>query len=190
MDASRVLAFVVPMLVLLWIIYTGYKFVTETQGSVLELEYIDIRYAIVLGALTVAFGLFSFILGLSLVAKLALAFLARSEDDSKASSIQETEQKKFSQSLMRSSVTTISVFMLIWTTYYGFKLANEPLKEGKLHCLSFLVGVIAIAFGLTNFLIGIAILADCMKSLPAHLQEKLVRYNAYEDNMLNAEIEV
>lgn len=65
----------------------------------------------------------------------------------------------------------ISMFMLMWTVYYGYKLAAEAQRVVIYSHLAFLIGVITMAFGFTYFIIGIALVADSALNLSGRLQQ-------------------
>lgn len=92
-DTARLVGFVVPLLVLLWIVHMGYRLTTDakdidTGGS--EGSYI----ALVFGVFTVVFGLIYFVVGLTIIAELALDLLdwLNKDDDTEAISNNQGKQ--------------------------------------------------------------------------------------------------
>lgn len=73
-DTARVIGIVFSLVVLGWIVHMGYKLTTETreiESGVAE----GCSWALVFGAITVGLGLIYFIIGLMIVAELALDVL-------------------------------------------------------------------------------------------------------------------
>ncbi|KNA24470.1 hypothetical protein SOVF_015340 [Spinacia oleracea] len=170
-DIARVIGFLLPLVMLVWIVNMGYKLTTETRdvdAGGYEGGYI----ALVFGIATVVFGLIYFIIGLTIVAELALDLLAwLDKEDRGIIRNQEKEQKTICQIFIQVSATMISMFMLMWTVYYGYKLAAEAQRVVIYSHLAFLIGVITMAFGFTYFIIGIALVADSALNLSGRLQQ-------------------
>lgn len=100
----------------------------------------------------------------------------------------EKEQKTIFQIFMQVSATMISMFMLMWTIYYGYKLAAEAQNVIVYNRLAFLIGVITMAFGFTYFIIGIALVADSALHLTGRLQQDVTESDPLLDRDLNTSL--
>ena len=73
-------------------------------------------------------------------------------------------------------VIVITVFMLLWAIYTGFRLAMEPRGKYHLHCkyhfLTFSIGVITVVYGFLYFTIGLAKMLELAVDLSSRLQQK------------------
>ncbi|XP_021738731.1 uncharacterized protein LOC110705184 [Chenopodium quinoa] len=171
-DTVRVIGFVLPLVMLVWMVHMGYRLTTETrddEGGSFEGSYI----ALLFGIVTVVFGLIYFLVGLTIVAELAqdLVAWADKEEDGEIIRNQEKEQKTICQIVIQVLATMISMFMLTWTIYYGYRLAAEAQRVVMYSHLAFLIGVITMAFGFIYFIIGIALVADSALHLSGRLQQ-------------------
>ncbi|KAK9677796.1 hypothetical protein RND81_11G167900 [Saponaria officinalis] len=155
-----IIVVVVPMLMLVWITYCGYKLATTTYteetNSSLQASYM----ALLFGVVTVIFGLIYFIHGVTVAAEMALDLLAwLQQDDTGFFGNREKEQTRNCQIVVHTIAIMASMFMLTWVTYYGFTLAVEARVDVIIDRLGFLIGVISMAFGFIYFIIGIGTLA-------------------------------
>ncbi|XP_021753482.1 uncharacterized protein LOC110718866 [Chenopodium quinoa] len=171
-DTVWVIGFVLPLVMLVWMVHMGYRLTTEMrddESGSFEGSYI----ALLFGIVTVVFGLIYFIVGLTIVAELAqdLVAWADKEQDGEIIRNQEKEQKTICQIVIQVLATMISMFMLTWTIYYGYRLAAETQRVVMYSHLAFLIGVITMAFGFIYFIIGIALVADSALHLSGRLQQ-------------------
>lgn len=187
-DIVRVIGFILPLVMLVWIVHMGYKLTTETRD--IEIGGSEGSYiALVFGIVTVVFGLIYFIIGLTIVAELALDLLAwLGTGDKGIIRKQEKEQKTICQIFIQVSATMVSMFMLIWTIYNGYKLAAEAQRVVIYSRLAFLIGVITMAFGFIYFIIGIALVADSALHLSGRLQQDFTESDLVLDKDADASL--
>ncbi|XVE93734.1 hypothetical protein REPUB_Repub01dG0219600 [Reevesia pubescens] len=148
----RITGSVVTMVLLLWTIYCGFQLTMEPW-----------RYTAVaarafhVGITTMVFGLLFLIVGLSILADL---FLNISEQLPELSGMnQGQETKTISKAIAKALVTVITMFVILWAMYTGFRLATES-GESKQYLLTVSIGVTTILFGLIYFIIGLAIVLE------------------------------
>ncbi|KAL9244970.1 hypothetical protein vseg_018682 [Gypsophila vaccaria] len=151
---------VVPMMMLIWIAYCGYKLTTmryTQKNSSLQDSYM----AILFGVVTVIFGLIYFVIGVIVVAEMGSDLLASlRQDDMKISGNREKEQTTNKQIVVHTIAFVVTMFVLTCLTYYGYRLAVEARVDVIVDRLAFLIGVISMAFGFVYFIIGIGTLAQ------------------------------
>lgn len=82
------------------------------------------------------------------------------------------EKKSRSTVIIRIFVILITMCVLAWATYTGFRLATEPQRDGKYYPLAFPIGVVTILFGLVYGIIGLGIVGDLAICLIAQLMPK------------------
>ncbi|XP_028104785.1 uncharacterized protein LOC114303750 isoform X2 [Camellia sinensis] len=166
-DIASIVVSIVPLFMLLWTIYTGSKFATKpnTHG-----RYNCYTFSI--GVFTVVLGLTYIIMGLAIVADLALNLTGRLQREEKKIDIQQAKDRKtICKDIALFIVTVVSILLLVWTICTGFRLATEPRIDGKYNHLAFLIGVVTIAFGSIYFIIGLAIVADLAQNLSHKLKQ-------------------
>lgn len=82
------------------------------------------------------------------------------------------ETKTTQKDTGRLAATVITMFMLLWAIFTGFRLVTEPTRrDGRYSGLAFSIGVVAIVFGFVYFIIGLAILADLVLNISDELQK-------------------
>jgi len=98
----------------------------------------------------------------------------------------EKEQTTTCHVIIRASATTISMAILTWATYHGYKLADKT-PEGGMHiCLAFLIGFVTMAFGVIYFIIGISIVAESALYLSGKLQYKIIESGFFKERKTDA----
>lgn len=170
-DVARLILSILIMLVLVWVVHTGYRLATEAReengshGS--EYNYVVVTF----GVVTVVFGLIYFIVGLTIVAELGVDLSTWVQTrDMETTHDQGKEQKTICQLIIQTSVTMGSMFMLSWAIYHGYKLAMEAPKGGIYNGLAFLIGFTAMGFGFIYFMLGIGIIAESTLYLSSRLR--------------------
>lgn len=68
-------------------------------------------------------------------------------------------------------MTVITMLMIIWAMYTGFRLATES-GDSKHYLLTVSIGVTTILFGLIYFVIGLAIVLEVALDLWTRSQQK------------------
>ena len=68
----------------------------------------------------------------------------------------------------RILVTLVTMIMLAWASYTGYRLATEPRSEDTYYPLIFPIGVVTIVFGTVYIIIGLALIADLALALAVH----------------------
>lgn len=82
------------------------------------------------------------------------------------------ETKTTQKDTGRLAATVITMFMLLWAIFTGFRLVTEPTRrDGRYSGLAFSIGVVAIVFGFVYFIIGLAILAELVLNILDELQK-------------------
>lgn len=69
-------------------------------------------------------------------------------------------------------VSVITVFLLLWAIYTGFRLATEPRGHSRYHFLTFSIGLVTIVFGFIYSIIGVAFILELVLDLSILLQQK------------------
>ncbi|XP_022726187.1 uncharacterized protein LOC111282388 [Durio zibethinus] len=148
----RITGSVATMVLLLWTICCGFQLTTEPW-----------RYTAVaarafhVGITTMVFGLLFLIVGLSILADLFLNISQQLPELSVTHQGQET--RTISKAIAKALVTVITMLVILWAMYTGFRLATES-GESKHHLLTVSIGVTTILFGLIYFIIGFAIVLE------------------------------
>ncbi|CAO2814958.1 unnamed protein product [Amaranthus hypochondriacus] len=182
-DTARVIGIVFSLVVLGWIVHMGYKLTTETreiESGVAE----GCSWALVFGAITVGLGLIYFIIGLMIVAELALDVLVWLGKEGSIN-YKEKEHRTVCQMIIQVTATMASMSMLTWAIYYGYKLASEAQRVVVYNRLAFLIGVITMAFGFIYFIIGIALVADSALHFTDRLQQSVTESDLISDGDLH-----
>ncbi|XP_010647593.1 uncharacterized protein LOC104878690 [Vitis vinifera] len=168
-DMLRIAASVIPIFLLLWTIQAGIKLATDPGN---EAKYN--QFALLIGVVTITFGTIYFIIGLGIVADLVLGWSGRLRgmEDKKTAVHQARETKTTQKDTGRLAATVITMFMLLWAIFTGFRLVTEPTRrDGRYSGLAFSIGVVAIVFGFVYFIIGLAILAELVLNILDELQK-------------------
>lgn len=170
-DVARLILSMLIMLVLVWVVHTGYRLATEAREETGSHGY-EYNYVLVMcGVVTVVFGLIYFIVGLTIVAELGVDLSTWVQTrDMETTPDQGKEQKTLCQLIIQTSVTMGSMFMLSWAIYHGYKLAMEAPKGGIYNGLAFLIGFTAMGFGFIYFILGIGIIAESTLYLSSRLR--------------------
>ncbi|XWS54999.1 hypothetical protein CRYUN_Cryun10bG0137200 [Craigia yunnanensis] len=148
----RITGSVVTMVLLFWTISCGFHLTMEPW-----------RYTAVaarafhVGVTTMVFGFFFLIVGLSILADLVLNISEQLPELSVMHQGQET--KTISKAIAKALVTVITMFVILWAMYTGFRLATES-GESKHYLLTVSIGITTILFGLIYFIIGLAIVLE------------------------------
>ncbi|EOX97855.1 Uncharacterized protein TCM_006778 [Theobroma cacao] len=160
----RAIGFLVTMALLLWTICWGFQLTMEPW-----------RYTAVaarafhVGVTTMVFGFLFLVLGLSILAGM---FMDISEQLPKLSGIhQGQETRTISKAIAKALMTVITMLMIIWAMYTGFRLATES-GDSKHYLLTVSIGVTTILFGLIYFVIGLAIVLEVALDLWTRSQQK------------------
>ncbi|XVF45385.1 hypothetical protein PTKIN_Ptkin02bG0201500 [Pterospermum kingtungense] len=148
----RITGSVVTMVLLLWTICCGFQLTMEPW-----------RYTAVasrafhVGITTMFFGLLFLIVGLLILADL---FFNISEQLPGLPGLhQGKETKTTSKTIGKAIITVITMCVILWAMYTGFRLATES-GESKHYLLTVSMGVTTIFFGLIYFIIGLAIVLE------------------------------
>lgn len=64
-----------------------------------------------------------------------------------------------SKAIRQGLVTVITMFVILWVMYTGFRLTTES-GESKQYLLTVSIGVTTILFGLIYFIIGLAVVQE------------------------------
>lgn len=186
-DVARIIVSIVVMAMLVWIVYKGYRLTNDVTRNGEIQGYEDNHISLIFGVATIVSGLVYFTVGLTVVAELALECLAwLQRGDKEAINNQEKEQTTMCHVIIRASATAISIAMLTWATYHGYKLADKN-PEGGMHiCLAFLIGFVTIAFGVIYFIIGISIVAESALYLSGKLQYKVIESGLCKERKTDA----
>ncbi|XP_039056132.1 uncharacterized protein LOC120198960 isoform X2 [Hibiscus syriacus] len=145
----RITGSVVTMVLLLLTICCGFRLTMEPW------RYLAIgAQAFHLGVTTIIFGFLFLIFGISILADMLLNI---SEQLPEISGKQET--RTISKAIGQVLVTVITMFVILWATYTGFRLATES-GESKQYLLTVSIGVTTILFGLIYFIIGLSIVQE------------------------------
>ncbi|KAJ9704262.1 hypothetical protein PVL29_002700 [Vitis rotundifolia] len=92
------------------------------------------------------------------------------------------ETKTTQKDTGRLAATVITMFMLLWAIFTGFRLVTEATRrDGRYSGLAFSIGVVAIVFGFVYFIIGLAILADLVLNISEELQKNEKESNIHID---------
>ncbi|XVF00993.1 hypothetical protein REPUB_Repub04eG0050000 [Reevesia pubescens] len=148
----RITGYMVTMVLLLWTICCGFQLTMEPW----RYKAVATR-AFHVGVTTMLFGLLFLIVGLSILADL---FFNISEQLPELSGMSHgKESRTISKAIVKALVTIITMFVILWAMYTGFRLATES-GESKQYLLTVSIGVTTILFGLIYFVIGLAIVLE------------------------------
>ncbi|KAL2925114.1 hypothetical protein RDABS01_006485 [Bienertia sinuspersici] len=100
----------------------------------------------------------------------------------------EKEKKTIYQIFIQVTATMVSMFMLMWAIYYGYKLVAEAQRVVIYSRLAFLIGVITMAFGFIYFIIGIALVADSVLHLSCRIREDVIQSDIDSDSETHASL--
>ena len=67
----------------------------------------------------------------------------------------------------RIFVTLITMAVLVWASYTGYRLVTEPKRDDKYYPLIFPIGLVTMAFGTVYIVIGLGLIADLALALTA-----------------------
>ncbi|KAK8658485.1 hypothetical protein V6N13_036691 [Hibiscus sabdariffa] len=162
----RITGSVVTMVLLLLTICCGFRLTMEPW----RYRAIGAR-AFHVGVSTIIFGFLFLIVGLSILADMLLNISEqlpelsggmhqgpfRDHCVSHGTGQQETRTK--SKAIGQGLVTVITMFVILWAMYTGFRLTTES-GENKQYLLTVSIGVTTILFGLIYFIIGLAIVQE------------------------------
>ncbi|KAK2665447.1 hypothetical protein Ddye_004021 [Dipteronia dyeriana] len=181
------LRILLPVFIFLWIMHSGFELVTEPRkfpAFAAWTFHIGTSLAFHIGVVTMLFGFLALILGLPLLADLCLNLLHQVQvDTGKPRDLISTylfkmddEPAKATKTtykvVARISVAMVTLFMLLWSIHTGYRLATEPRRDSKYYFLTTSIGILSIIFGLTYFIIGLAIIVELGLDLFAQLQQK------------------
>ncbi|KAF4375279.1 hypothetical protein G4B88_021945 [Cannabis sativa] len=101
------------------------------------------------------------------------------------------EMKPLRTIIIRILVTLMTMFMLAWASYTGYRLTTEPRRDDKYYPLIFPIGIVTIVFGAVYIIIGLAIIADLSLSLTVKLMLRRKKGSiVHEDNTTETKISV
>ncbi|KAK8488060.1 hypothetical protein V6N13_062605 [Hibiscus sabdariffa] len=160
----RITGSVVTMVLLLLTIFCGFQLTMEPC----KYRAIGAR-AFHVGVSTIIFGFLFLIVRLSILADMLLNI---SEQLPELSGQQDT--RTMSKAIGQGLVTVITMLVIFWATYTGFRLATKS-EESKQYLLTVSIGVTTILFGLIYFIIGLAIVQE----LPHRTAESLHLFKAW-----------
>ncbi|GAB4853831.1 hypothetical protein Ancab_018026 [Ancistrocladus abbreviatus] len=160
MDTSNTVVSVVAMLVLIWMIMMGCQFTAEERTGIRKHPAGRGQFAFMFGSVTLIFGLIYSIIGLATVIELLFDWVNRLEQQDIEAGYNKGEETTISEVLKRTIATAISMLILSWDIYSGFKLVNRYQGDAKYNPLASLLGVTSISFGFINFIIAIVTIAE------------------------------
>ncbi|KAK9690993.1 hypothetical protein RND81_09G169600 [Saponaria officinalis] len=168
------IVFIVPMVMLILMACYGYKLITAMKYMKIDGSE-DSYIALMFGVFTMIFGLVYFSFALIVVVELALDLLAwfRNEDN-KTFENEEKEQMTICEMIVSTLVIMVSMFMLTYAIYNGYKLAAESRDVIIYNRLPFLVGVLSMGFGFIYFINRIYIVAQSALHLPGKIHHALL----------------
>ncbi|XP_062080068.1 uncharacterized protein LOC133784812 [Humulus lupulus] len=145
-----------------------------------------------IGVVTLLFGVLFVALGLPVLINL---FLKMSEQlqrhEVTGIYTDEEERKPLRTIIVRIMVTLMTMFMLVWASYTGYRLTTEPRRDDKYYPLIFPIGIVTIVFGSVYIIIGLAIIADLALSLTVKLLLRSKKgFTVHEDNKTETKISV
>ncbi|KAB2051211.1 hypothetical protein ERO13_A12G041000v2 [Gossypium hirsutum] len=149
----RITGSVVTMVLLLLTICCGFQLTIEPG----RYRAIGAR-AFHVGISTIIFGFLFLIVGLSILADMLLNI---SEQLPELSGVHQGQQetRTMSKAIRQGLVTVITMFVILWVMYTGFRLTTES-GESKQYLLTVSIGVTTILFGLIYFIIGLAVVQE------------------------------
>ncbi|XP_060667566.1 uncharacterized protein LOC107426573 isoform X1 [Ziziphus jujuba] len=166
----RIFTPVIAMVILLWIIYSGFEVATETQ---IDSNANSSTWGFHVGVITLLFGCLFLALGIPILINLFIKLSEQLQKQEETGIYQGADEKKSrSTVIIRIFVILITMCVLAWATYTGFRLATEPQRDGKYYPLAFPIGVVTILFGLVYGIIGLGIVGDLAICLIAQLMPK------------------
>ncbi|XP_038995403.1 uncharacterized protein LOC120119667 isoform X2 [Hibiscus syriacus] len=145
----RITGSVVTMVLLLLTICCGFRLMMEPW----RYHAVGAR-AFHVGVTTIIFGFLFLIVGLSILADMLLNISEQLPDISG-----QQETRTMSKAIGQVLVTVLTMFVILWATYTGFRLATESGKS-KQYLLTVSIGVTTILFGLIYFIIGLSIVQE------------------------------
>ncbi|KAL4385655.1 hypothetical protein GQ457_15G013230 [Hibiscus cannabinus] len=149
----RITGSVVTMVLLLLTICCGFRLTMEPW----RYRAIGAR-AFHVGVSTIIFGFLFLIVGLSILADMLLNISEQLPELSGMHQGQQETRTK-SKAIGQGLVTVITMFVILWAMYTGFRLTTES-GENKQYLLTVSIGVTTILFGLIYFIIGLAIVQE------------------------------
>ncbi|KAH9610437.1 hypothetical protein KSS87_016283 [Heliosperma pusillum] len=183
---KNIIMFIAPMGMLVWITCHGYRLTVMTRYTAMKSSQGN-YIAILFGVVTVVFGLIYFVVGLTIIAERTLDFFARLQKGDSGN--KEKERSTNCQVFVHSFAITVSMLMLTWTIYYGYKLAAEAQEVVIYNRLAFFIGVISMAFGFVYFIIGLGIVAESTLHLSGRLHQVADENDALLDSTeMNLEV--
>ncbi|TXG64659.1 hypothetical protein EZV62_011653 [Acer yangbiense] len=181
------LRILLPVFIFLWIMHSGFELATEPRKFAAFAAWtcqIGTSLAFHIGVVTMLFGFLALILGLPLLADLCLNLLDQVQVDTgtprdlvstylfKMDDEAAKATKTIYKVVARISVAVVTLFMLLWSIHTGYRLATEPRRDSKYYFLTTSIGILSIIFGLTYFIIGLAVIVELGLDLFAQLQQK------------------
>ncbi|KAK4835259.1 hypothetical protein QYF36_007576 [Acer negundo] len=181
------LRILLPVFIFLWIMHSGFELATEPRKFAAFAAWtfqIGTPLAFHIGVVTMLFGFLALILGLPLLADLCLNLLDQVQADTstprdlistylfKMDDEAAKATKTIYKVVARISVAVVTLFMLLWSIHTGYRLATESRSDSKYYFLTTSIGILSIIFGLTYFIIGIAVIVELGLDLFAQLQQK------------------
>lgn len=160
--------YLISMLILLLIVHCGFKVATEAGD-----EDINSSWSFHVGVVTMLFGLVFVALGIPILVNLFLSLSEQIQNKDRTQIHQGGERKTIRAAICQIFTTTITMVMLVWETYMGFRIATEPTSDQRHLPLALPFGIVTIVFGSVYFVIGLAILADLALYLLGKLQENV-----------------
>ncbi|GMH18161.1 hypothetical protein Nepgr_020002 [Nepenthes gracilis] len=154
---------------LIWMIATAHQFATETRVGTEDHQAIRSHMALVFGIATLVIGLIYLVIGLAIVAELTLDFTywfkqndAEAEDNQVMKIYTEAPDRKAGSGVfVQTFATAVTMLILVWDIYYGFKMASDSSqRETNYSHLALMIGLITVAFGLIYLIIGIFAVID------------------------------
>ncbi|PON99906.1 hypothetical protein TorRG33x02_043240 [Trema orientale] len=160
----RVVVSLLAISMIFWIIHLGFGVATEVEA-----ESSRRNWGFHIGMVTLLFGILFVALGLPVMITLFLKLSEQLQRHEETGIYTGGEMKPVSTTISRIIVTLITMFMLVWASYTGYRLTTEPRRDDKYYPLIFPIGVVTIVFGSVYIVIGLAIIADLALSLTVQL---------------------
>ncbi|XP_024017986.1 uncharacterized protein LOC21387981 isoform X1 [Morus notabilis] len=161
----RVSVSLLAIFLLMWIIRTGFGVVTEA-----EMETRSSNWGFHFGVVTLLFGILFVALGLPILTNLFLKLSEQLQKHDETSIYPGGgEMKPIHTIVGRILVTLITMVMLAWASYTGYRLATEPRRDDKYYPLIFPIGIVTIVFGSVYIIIGLGLIADLALALTVQL---------------------
>ncbi|XP_059437105.1 uncharacterized protein LOC132170221 [Corylus avellana] len=169
--ALHVARFLIIMAILLGAIRLRFEAAVETQIYTDDEEGFS-RWALCIGVVTIFLGFLFVALGIPILAYLFLRLSHRLQHQEEQNGTHPEGETTICEAFVGILVSVITVFLLLWAIYTGFRLATEPRGHSRYRFLTFSIGLVTIVFGFIYSIIGVAFILELVLDLSILLKQK------------------